>query len=138
MKLTAENVQAVVLSALFTEKERREQDLNDTNTGSAVVVHGVRSYFGFHPERIKAVKPQVAELLSHLADGFFQDAGEGLSFICLRETKAGEVWAEDPRVADDLICLALATGLGEFCLPREKWDVLPGGMPYIRFFRNLQ
>jgi hypothetical protein len=32
---------------------------------------------------------------------------------------------------DELVCLGLAIGRIAFLMPREMWEMLPGGMPYI-------
>jgi hypothetical protein len=33
---------------------------------------------------------------------------------------------------EKLVALGMASGLVSFCAPRDKWDRLPGGLPYVR------
>ena len=32
---------------------------------------------------------------------------------------------------EDLFCLGIAIGKVQYCLPRETWSLLPGGVPYL-------
>lgn len=58
----------------------------------------------------------------------------GWAFQNLCYDKHGNQWGEHKNM-EELMCLGLATGLVQFCLPREEWAVFPGGLPYILFVK---
>jgi hypothetical protein len=53
-----------------------------------------------------------------------------MSFLNACMDRHGNHWAEHQTI-DFLLCLGLATDQVAFCLPREIWAALPGGMPYF-------
>ena len=32
---------------------------------------------------------------------------------------------------ESLLCLGIGLDLAEWCLPKEMWSLMPGGMPYV-------
>lgn len=54
----------------------------------------------------------------------------GSSFLNACVDRDGVQWGEHVNV-DELVMLGQGIGKLKFCLPRERWDVFPGGMPYI-------
>jgi hypothetical protein len=102
-------------------------------TDGAVMVDGITAKFGFHPERVaEAREPLRRAADAIVTDGFRKTGGGGMSFLSLCETRDGEQWGEHVN-CQELCCLAIATGLASWCMPRELWGILPGGMPYVVF-----
>jgi hypothetical protein len=53
-----------------------------------------------------------------------------MSFLNACVDKHGNHWGEHPSV-EQLLVLGVAIGKIEYCLPREYWRALPGGVPYF-------
>jgi hypothetical protein len=47
------------------------------------------------------------------------------------QDKEDHQWTDFHQTMDELVCLGTAIGKLEYLMPREMWNVLPGGMPYI-------
>ena len=127
MELTVENLRKVVRACLFGESETVGGVVPPAN---AVIVEGVMLKMGFDPDRLKDQEQNIRSLLDQLPDKFKVDSGGGWTFLNACQTKDGVQWGEHGDI-DQLVCLGLATGMVSFCLPREMWVALPGGMPYF-------
>lgn len=121
MKLTSENVHKTLSSCFFKD--------NEDQTG-AIIVEGIMSKFGFHPERLAQNKQNIGEMLTDLGDSFHEDKGGGMSFLNACMTKDGEHWGEHSSM-EALFVLGVATNQAKSVLPRNMWNLLPGGMPYF-------
>lgn len=121
LELTSYNVETIFKDCLFKEGE---------NTAKVVVVEGVISKFGFHPERLNAHKDEIKQLLQQLPDNFRKDKGGGWSFLQACVTKNDHQWGEHRNI-EQLLVLGIATDQAKICLPREMWSIFPGGMPYF-------
>jgi hypothetical protein len=126
LKLTSQNVKDLFQKVLFNDGE------DHTNH---VPVQGITINVGLHPGRLEEIKPQVAELLGQLSQDFHKDHGGGTSFMNMPALANGELWGEQHN-AQELMVLGLATGYLSYCLPREMWMMLPGGVPYLMFDPN--
>jgi hypothetical protein len=129
LTLTAENVSQTVKDCLYADEDVKRMG-RDATLAKAIMAEGVVSKFGFDPSKVEANKARIVELLSQLDDNFHQDKGGGHTFLNACMDRNGEQWAEHTNV-DQLICLGLAIGKVKFCLPRDAWGALPGGMPYF-------
>jgi hypothetical protein len=121
MELTADNVRKIINECLFKEGE---------DTSNAQLAQGVVMNMGFHPDRIKATKSSIIELLHQLPDSFMKGKGGGHSFLNACVRKDGIQWGEH-RDIDCLVCLGIAAGVASWCLSRDLWQAMPGGMPYF-------
>lgn len=121
MTLNAAAVQEVFMDCLFQEGE---------DTSNAVIVEGITSRYGFHPQRLSNNRTSIQTLLAELPENFRESSGGGWSFLQACQTKDGQQWGEH-RNAEQLMTLGLATGDAEYLLPREMWGAMPGGMPYF-------
>lgn len=121
MELTSTNVHDVFLYCLFQEEEERQ---------NAVLVEGITINVGFHPFRLKEKLEDIRSLVSELPDIFMNDGGGGHTFLHLVTNKAGNVWANQQK-AQELLLLGLASKLISYCMQREFWKLLPGGVPFI-------
>ncbi len=119
--LTAETVDVVFRNCLFKE---------DEDTATAVLVDGIVSKFGFHPERLAGHRETIFSLLTQLPDEFMQSKGGGWSFLNACIDKKGALWGEQPTM-EQLFALGLAAELVTLLMPKEMWSALPGGMPYF-------
>lgn len=121
MDLTAQNVQKILFDCFFKDGE---------STDVHIKAQGVRGPMGFHPERLESHRLDIEGLLKQLPIEFMKSGGGGYTFLngCL--TSTGEQWGDQSNV-DELLCLGIAIGKVSFSMPREMWNILPGGMPYF-------
>lgn len=77
-------------------------------------------------------KDAVRIILDQMPDTFKKSGGGGMSFLELCMDKDGNHWAEHPTM-EMLVVLAIGQGQAQYCMPRDFWRVLPGGVPYIVF-----
>lgn len=126
-KLTADNVRDAVSRCLYTDEEL---PADGSVPDGAIMTKAVMSAFGFHPERLERERENVAAMLRELPPQFMKDSGGGWSFLNACVDRNGRQWAEHPTI-DALLAIGVGLGMVEFCLPREVWGALPGGMPYF-------
>lgn len=129
--LTEKRVDTIFRDCLF-----KDDELNDDGTPSAkpVIAEGIKFKVGFHPDRLKSYAEEINALLHELPNEFLtndQGGGGGWSFLNACNNKDGEQWANLHQVMDQLVMLGIAIDKAEYLLPRDMWDVLPGGMPYF-------
>lgn len=115
----SELTQNAFMDCLFKEGE---------DTTNHVKVEGITSMFGLHPQRLEEKRELVTAILAKLPEEF----KEGWSFLNLCITKDGEQWTGMHRVCEQLVVMAIGLGLMEYCMPREMWMILPGGVPYLK------
>lgn len=121
MVLSATRVEQIFHNCLFEEGE---------DTSSAVIANGITCNVGFNPVRLAEYKKEIRDMLFELPDEFKKTHGGGWSFLQACMKKNGEQWTGVHQRMEELFQLGLATGVVEEQLPRDVWDVLPGGMPY--------
>jgi hypothetical protein len=119
--LNAERVREIFVACLFKDGESQAK---------FVEAQGVVHTFGFHPGRVHEYRDEIATLLNELPDTFHEEHGGGWSFLNACMDKHGNHWAEQPTV-EQLLVLGIATDKVAYCLPRDMWAVLPGGVPYF-------
>ncbi len=121
MKLTASNLDTVFHDCLFKEGE---------DTKNHAIGKGVINDFGFHPERLAFHADDIQTMLDELPDEFREDKGGGMSFLNACMTRDGHQWGEH-RNMEQLFALGTASGKAKMLMPREMWNMMPGGMPYF-------
>ena len=119
--INAERVNEIFMNCLFKDGE---------DTAKHIAVQGITSNVGFHPDRIESFKAEISSMLDKLPDVFRANGGGGMSFLEACMDKNGEQWTGMHQRMEQLFQLGIATGKAKCLLPREMWDVLPGGMPY--------
>lgn len=124
MRLTAEAVDAIVEACLFEPGEPRE---------SQVEVEAVVHTYHFHPGRIAAHTAEISALLAELPVAFRagEPGGGGWTFLNACDDRHGRQWTGLHIKVEALFALGIAVGKARWLMPREMWDVLPGGMPYV-------
>lgn len=126
MKLTPQAVETILMDVLY----KPEEIVNGETPTDAIITEGVMSKFGFHPVRLAAHQKEIEELLHELPKEFQEKTGGGWSFLNACMDKNGEQWGEH-RDIDNLVCLGIAIGKAHIQLPRDMWNLFPGGMPYF-------
>lgn len=101
--------------------------------GEGIEVDGVAHKMQFDPAKIAEHMPTINEMLAELPDEFHLSKGGGWSFLNLCQDRHGNQWTGMHSTMEKLCGLAIAGGVGRWMMPREMWDVLPGGMPYVAF-----
>lgn len=133
----AERVHDLFLECLYRTEELQAIEFPTTDgvPADAVIVDGIAHRVAFHPGRVAESKEKVRGLIREIVSHHFlrgDGGGGGYSFLNLPFDKSGEHWCEQVT-AGELVELALATGWGGYCLPREFWGSLPGSAPYVWF-----
>lgn len=75
-------------------------------------------------------------MLAELPEPFFDNGGGGWSFLNLCTDRHDRLWTGEHSVCEQLIVLAQALDLATYPMPRDMWEILPGGMPYVMFKRS--
>lgn len=123
MKLTAENVNAIMLDCLYKPDEIPNNQAPD----DAIIVSGLMGGFWFNPTRVAKHENDIRSMLADLPDEF--SVGGGWSFLNGCITKTGEQWGEQ-RDVDALVSLGIAVKAAEWLL-KDMAYILPGGVPYF-------
>lgn len=127
-ELTSQNVETVFMQCLFDE---------DVDTSNSKPVQGITMKVEFDPIQLRKNLDKIEQLLSQLPDEFYlktedrPNAGGGYSFLNLCSDKNGNLWTGLQTNCDKLLCLGLAIDKAQILLPREFWNMFPGGVPYI-------
>ena len=127
-----ENIAAKVHDIIMDSLYKPEEVPDNVPPSDAVIAESIRGKMGFHPGRLESHRAEVVAILREMPENFHASGGGGYSFLALCEDKNGVQWGEHMNM-DALCSLAFGLKLGEWCLPREVWSVLPGGMPYVVF-----
>lgn len=125
MNLTAENVHRIFTDCLFTTEEVKAAN---GNPSEAVLAEGISISVGFHPERLRGHREEIASMLSELPENFMESKG-GWSFLMACNTRNNVQWGEH-RNMQELFLLGIGLGMVRSLTPREHWEMLPRGMPY--------
>lgn len=121
--LTTAAVDKLVSACLYGD-ERPEE--------GALIVRGIVRTFGFDRDKVAERVGQVESLIRELPEPFLSSAGGGWSFLNLCVDRHDRQWGEHPTM-EALCCVAIAAGRASWLFPRDLWDALPGGVPYIVF-----
>jgi hypothetical protein len=119
--LNSQDVENIFKDCLFKEGE---------DQSNAKIVNGIMNKFGFNPERLIIHKQEIAKMLDELPDQFKKNSGGGWTFLNACMTKDNIQWGEHRNI-EQLLSLGIATEQAAYLMPREMWNVLPGGMPYF-------
>lgn len=137
--MEASEIAAAVVSmmelCLHTDEEVAAAEKDGIPEGT-VMVEGVITGYGFHPERLESCRETLVEIIDMLPEGFNHDRGGGWSFLNLCETKDGELWTGFHKTCGEFFCLCKGLRLADYVMPREWWGKLPGSVPYIVFNRD--
>jgi hypothetical protein len=121
--ISAIEVKQIFVSCLFNQNEI----INGQTIIPPLVVQGIQAKFGFHPDRIKEAAPIITNYLNQLPADF----KSGASFLNLCMTNSGEQWTGEHSICELLMVMGIAIGKAAYTAPKELWNALPGGMPYV-------
>ena len=124
MNSLAQQVYDCFHECLFSEEATEEDHKR------AVIVEGIVRKFGFDPDRLNPRKERIMEFLKQMKPEFFRSTGGGYSFMAMFEDRDGVHWAEHPTM-EMLAAMGIGIGMVQYCLPREMWSLMPGGVPYL-------
>lgn len=98
---------------------------------------GITCEVGFQPARLHLHEAAIRSFVDEMAPEFFADSGGGWTFLNLAIDRHGAQWTDLHQRMEQLVQLAIASGMARYCLPRELWSSLPGAVPYIVFTREV-
>ena len=124
--LTAEKVSEIFEDCLF----KNEEIIDGKPIIEPIKVEGIINNFGFYPDRLKNHTVKIVELLNELPDNFKEWTGSGWTFLNACNDKEGSQWGEHCNI-EQLVVLGIGIGKVKYCIPKEMWGILPGGMPYF-------
>lgn len=125
--LTAEKVIDTYKTCLLRDDEVRENASKELEpTVDFILGEGIATVSVFSAERLEENKKKIFSMLDELPD-----IDEEVSFLKICYDKNGRQWADLHSTMDLLVQLGRATGALEFTVPRDCWDVFPGGVPYV-------
>lgn len=119
MNLTAENVEKVFRECFSENKENIVK--------CDVVAHS----FSFCKDKLQENKQNIVDMLSCLPKEFMQNTGGGYSFLMACNDKDGHQWTGLHLTMEKLFALGIGIEKVKCLLPRELWQMMPGGMPYF-------
>ena len=117
MELSTENVKIIF-----------EKCVDDSDSG--VVFSGPVHEYMLSEEKLKEEEDNIYSMLKQLPDEFMRNSGGGMSFLNACVRKDGVQWGEH-YVIEMLLILGFGIKKAAYCLPKEMWSALPGGMPYF-------
>lgn len=120
--LNSDDVHNHFMDCLFDDEEPRDK---------YVPVEGITVNIAFHPERLESKRSFIKACVAELNADFTE--GGGMTFLNLCEDKNGNQWTSFHRVMEELVLMSIGLNEAHFCLPKDMWSVLPGGMPYVCF-----
>jgi hypothetical protein len=125
----AKTVNEIFMDCLYEEKDLPE---DKSTPKDAVLAEGLTLNVGFHPEKLKSHRQEIIEVIKEMPDAFIKGNAEPIDchFYLHRGLKK---CALQHQTMEELVLLAIASELGGYCLPRETWSALPGGVPYVWF-----
>lgn len=135
-KLTSENVESI-FHKLFYDKDVFSEDLESNkekilNNPNTVIVEGITlKNVVFDKTKVEEHKETIRKFLEQIPHQFHQNSGGGWSFLNLCINKDDEQWTGFHSTMEMLTIIGIAAGFVSYTLPRDLWDALPGGMPYI-------
>lgn len=127
----AARVNEIFLACLFSEEEIAGLDEDKIEASR---VPGITVTVGFNPKRLNENKPYVKALVEEIVPPAFF-AQDGASFFGLAETRTGDLWAEH-QTMQEFMLLAIGCGYAKYVVPKPAWRLLPGGMPYVQFYKE--
>lgn len=96
-----------------------------------LVVEGITHNVAFNRDAIETHRAEINTLLNELPDQFHAGRGGGWSFLNACDDRHGNQWTGLQQIMEELFLLGMAIGRVRYCLPRDMWDVMPGGVPYL-------
>lgn len=110
--------------------ERVEELFKECLTGNGdVIVYGVHNSFGLDRNVLEAHREEIVAMLMLLPDNFKVGKGGGWSLLMAHEDKNGVQWTSFHERCEQLFLLGMGIDAVKYSMPREFWNLLPGGVP---------
>ncbi len=122
LAIDPQKVEEIFIDCLFRDGE---------DTSNYVVAEGITCNVGFNPVRLESHRDEIEELLAGLPDEYRESGGGGWSFLNACNDRHGNQWTGLHQRMEQLFQLGIAIDKVEYQLPRELWNALPGGVPYL-------
>jgi hypothetical protein len=106
--------------------------MRDEEGPRAPLIDGVMHSMHLDLDELEPHRAQIQTMINRLDDTFHQHIGGGWSFLNLCHLKDGTLWGQQMD-AEALVLVSVALGMCAYNLPREVWESLPGGVPYVVF-----
>lgn len=123
MKLTVDNVGRIFKDCLSSEKKGKNV------IHVPAVLENVE--FAFDANKLSIYKTEIMSMINELPEQFHERSDGGWSFLQLCMKQDGTQWTDLHVAMEQLLCLGIGIKAMTYLLPRQMWDVLPGGMPYV-------
>lgn len=123
--ISSKQVTEVFYDCLFKEEELAK---GNPAEGEFVPAQGLTISAGFHPGRLQEHAEEILAIIDNLPEEFKQ----GWSFLNFCTDREGNQWTGMHKVCEQLVMLGIAIDKLEYCMPRDMWGMLPGGVPYIQ------
>lgn len=109
-------------SCLFNSNEIKD----GIPTEDFSIGEGIKTTAIFNSKRLNEHKEKIVNVIDHIHDIYL-----GPHFLQLCVDDNGLLWTGNHGVVDQLVQLGIATGVLEYTVPREMWEYLPEGLPYV-------
>ncbi len=123
-KLTGDTVRAIYISC----KRIKGDGIGDVSVHETV--QGIERTEDFHAGRLDENRQAIIDLLNELPEQFHKRGGGGWTFLNACNDKNGRQWTGFHYEMEMLFMLGMAAGYVSELMPRDLWQILPGGMPY--------
>lgn len=126
-RLHPDQVRDTFSDCLFETKEEAEAAIE---SGDAVQVEGIVWNVVFKKAKLDEHAELIMRMLMELPEAFRQTGGGGWSFLNACDDRHGNQWTSFHETMGMLFMMGMAIDKVTMPIPREMWNILPGGMPY--------
>lgn len=116
---------------IFTACLHSNVDIYDGMAHIPVTVDGVLGSVILDQGKLTTYTEEIIAMLNELPREFHDSIGGGWSFLQACNDKNGIQWTGLHMDMDKLFILGIAINKVKYILPKELWNVLPGGMPFL-------
>lgn len=122
-------IKNIFINCLYEKYELKYDENNEAILPKdGIVVEGITFTVCFNPIRIDYYKDEIKSIVNQLHPTF----KEGWSFLNMCLDSDNNQWTGLHRTMEELLLLGIAAGCLEYCVPKEVWNLLPQGMPYVK------
>lgn len=101
-----------------------------------IAVEGITATIAMDPAKLEAHRAEIRSLVDSLPIAFHETGGRAQSFLQMCMDSSGNQWTAFHRDCEKLFLMAAGLRMARFWLPRNLWELLPGGMPYITILKK--
>lgn len=119
--------------ALTSKKVHAMLDIckrKEDESAGYIEISGIKNKHMLNVGRLENNRAAIVAMLNELPEQFHATTGGGWTFLNACNNRFNEQWTDFHFDMEALFAMGQALGLVSELMPREMWDVLPGGMPY--------